>query len=88
MKMIIRYQSPNYKPELVTGRYVRCEGKKPNYEFHVFETATGTGKYFGGKPGMGGTLREYMTKGDGLPEDLKARCIASKQTEKWDNPNC
>lgn len=77
------YRSTRYAPELVTGRYVRCEGRKGSYRFRIFETATGTGQ-FAGKPGMGGTLREYDTDGEDLPDDLRAKCIASKNTERWD----
>lgn len=77
------YRSTNYQPELVTGWYVRCEGRKGAYTFRVFETATGTGPHFGGKPGHGPTLREYDTDGAELPEELKARCIASKFTTWW-----
>lgn len=81
--MKIVYQSRAYRPELVTGRYVRCNGRKPDYVFRVFETATGTGA-FAGKPGYGPTLREYETDGAELPEALKASCIASKSMERWD----
>lgn len=80
MKVI--YQSTNYAPELVTGKYVRCNGRKPNYSFRVFETATGTGRW-SGQPGMGSTLREYDTDGEDLPTSLKERCIASKQMHAW-----
>lgn len=76
------YRSANYSPDLVTGRYVRVEGRKGNYQFKVIEAATGTGR-FAGKPGHGWTLREYMTNGDEIPQDVKERAIASKNTEKW-----
>lgn len=76
--MRVTYQSPNYSPELVTGRYVRAQGN----EFKVFEAATGTGT-FKDRPGMGYTLCEYITDGSELPEELKALCIVSKVTEKW-----
>lgn len=79
MKVI--YQAASYDPEKVTGHYVRCVGKKPHYRFRVFETST-----LKGKPGMGPTLREYDCDGSELPEELKARCIKSKQTEKWTCP--
>lgn len=82
--MNITYQSPNYLPDRVTGRYVRCEGRAGAYSFRVIEAASGTGKQFGGKPGMGPTIREYMTDGAELPADLRDRCIKSKSTEKWD----
>lgn len=81
--MQIRYQSPNYTPERVTGRYVRVQGKRGKYTFIVFETATGTGRY-AGIPGAGGTLREYVTTGEELPEELKEKCIKDKTTLKWD----
>jgi hypothetical protein len=81
--MIVTYQAKGYAPELVTGHYARCIGRKRGgYRFIVLEAATGTG-LFAGKPGQGPTLREYETLGEELPEELKARCIASKQTEKW-----
>lgn len=82
MKVI--YQAASYDPEKVTGRYVRCGGKKPHYRFRVYETSTPTSGAFKGKPGMGPTLREYDCDGSELPEELKARCIKSKQTEKWE----
>lgn len=77
------YKSASYKPELVTGRYVRVSGRKGAYTFRVFETSTGTG-HFAGKRGYGPTLLEYDCDGSELPDELKARCIASKKTEKWD----
>lgn len=77
------YKSAGYDPDRVTGWYVRCTGRKPHYIFRVYETATGTTGRFLGAPGMGPTLREYDTDGIELPEELKARCIASKQTERW-----
>jgi hypothetical protein len=79
--MKIVYQSRDYAPERVTGRYIRCEGRKPNYVFRVFETMNGV---FNGAPGRGPTIREYDTDGTELPDELRARCIASKSTEKWD----
>lgn len=85
--MKITYESPDYTPEHVTGRYVRCEGRKGAYTFKVIESTTGTGKYFNGKPGHGPTIREYVTDGAELPEELRNRCIASKLTELWDYPN-
>lgn len=80
----INYQSPAYKPELVTGRYVRCYGRKPNYVFRVFETATceQKGSFFG-QPGMGHTLREYETEGAEIPIDVRSECIVSKTTTQW-----
>lgn len=78
------YRSTDYSADRVTGRYVRCDGSKPNYRFRVFETASGTRGTFKDKPGCGPTLREYDTDGDELPDELRARCIASKATEKWD----
>lgn len=80
--MRVVYQSPRYDADLVTGTYVRCMGAKPNYVFRVFECATGTG-HFAGKPGQGPTLREYDTDGAELDPDFAAKCIASKQTERW-----
>lgn len=81
--MKIVYQSISYAPELVTGSYVRCTGVKPGYTFRVYEACTPKSGTFKGKPGMGPTLREYDCDGSELPEELRARCIASKQTEKW-----
>lgn len=81
--MKIIYQSKTYKPELITGVYVRCHGVKGAYLFRVIEAATGTGR-FAGKPGHGPTLREYDCDGLELPEELRDRCIASKQTELWE----
>lgn len=77
------YRSKNYRAEDVTGRYVRCDGRKPNYVFRVFECETGVGT-FDGRPGMGGTLREYDCDGSELPQELRDRAIASKKTERWD----
>jgi hypothetical protein len=73
--MQITYQAKSYTPETVTGKYARVQGKKPNYMFKVFETT--------GKNGQGCTLREYLTVGQDLPQELKERCIRSKTTEKW-----
>lgn len=78
------YRATTYKPELVTGRYIRVIGRKGEYRFRVFETATGTLGQFRGKPGMGPTLREYDTDGDEIPADLRAKAIQSKNMEKWD----
>jgi hypothetical protein len=74
--MQVTYQSPNYSPEAVTGRYVRVEGRKGNYRFKVFETI--------GLNGQGATLKEYLTDGADIPQELKEKCIKSKTTEKWD----
>lgn len=76
----ITYQSRDYKPEDVTGIYIRVEGnKKRGYIFKVFETATDkkTGKF-----GQGFTLREYLTAGKELPEDAKQKAIETKQMVK------
>ena len=82
--MQVVYQSINYKPEDVTGRYVLVQGKKGNYTFKVLETASSPEtKCFKAKPGQGPTLREYVTTGEELPEELKERCIKTKTTEKW-----
>lgn len=83
--MRVTYQSQNYSVELITGRYVRCQGKKGDYSFKVFETATCWRKgQFYGKAGMGYTLREYETDGAEIPNDVKQKAIESKTTEKWD----
>ena len=74
-KKVVPYQSKDYLPENVTGKYARVEGRKPNYRFKIFETT--------GPNGKGRTLREYLTNGEELPQDLKERCIKSKTTEKW-----
>lgn len=77
--MIPVYESKNYRPDDVTGRYVRCSGSKAKgYRFRVFETATGQRG-----PGMGPTLREYDTTGAELPDDLRERLIRTKTTEAW-----
>lgn len=71
--MILRevYQSPRYSPDKVTGRYVRRLSRRDGYGYRVAETATGTGR-FAGKPGFGGTLREYDIDGSELPEAVRA----------------
>lgn len=76
--MKITYESPNYTPERVTGRYVRCEGRKCAYRFIVSETESRFGR-----PGDGPTIREYITDGSELPEEFRNRCIKSKMTEHW-----
>ena len=82
--MKITYQATNFDPSLVTGKYFRVEGRKGNYTFKVFETATCWQKgQFYGKAGMGYTLREYITNGDELPEELKQIAIKTKQTMYW-----
>lgn len=78
MEKTIVYQSPNYKPHLVTGVYVRCNGRKGNYIFRVFEAGSG-----GGKPGMGATLREYDCDGSAIPAHIRTEAIATKTTIKW-----
>lgn len=80
--MQITYTSPNYKPKDVTGRYARVEpcGK----QFKVFEAATCWQKgQFYAKPGMGYTLREYITDGAEIPEALRNEMIASKNTHRY-----
>ncbi len=83
--MRVTYQASTYRPERVTGRYVRCEGRKPNYTFKVFETATceQKGQFFG-KPGMGYTLREYVSDGAEIPAAIRDECIKTKSTTRWD----
>lgn len=75
MKVI--YQSSRYGNEKVTGIYARCEGRKGAYRFRFFETAS----LAVGKPGQGGTLREYMTDGAELTTAQRELLIKSKQTE-------
>lgn len=79
--MKVVYQSSTYRPDLVTGVYVRCNGRKGAYVFRVFEAASGTGKHFAGKPGHGPTLREYDCDGSEFTAEFRAKCIASKTTE-------
>lgn len=79
MTITITYQAKTYDPSLVTGKYVRCEGRKPNYIFKVFEAASRNGK-----AGHGPTLREYYTTGNEIPEDVRNRAIESKTTELWE----
>lgn len=82
--MQVTYISPNYKEENVTGLYVRCSGLKGAYSFKVFETATCTQKGTNfGKKGFGYTLREYTTKGENIPEEVKQKAIESKTTILW-----
>lgn len=76
------YRSSTYGPEKVTGRYVRKLSDRDGGGWRVFETATGQSGRFKGKPGMGPTLREYDTDGDGLPEHLQVSWNAG--TVKWD----
>lgn len=81
--MKIRYQASSYTPELVTGKYVRCDGRKGAYRFITFETATcmQRGPHYR-KAGYGYTLREYETDGSELPEDFRDLCIRSKNMER------
>lgn len=82
------YVATTYTPDAVTGRYVQAlpKGEKlraickyPDWaKFKVFETATGK---FG--PGTGYTLREYLTDGEEIPEDVIDRVLKSRSTEKW-----
>jgi hypothetical protein len=82
--MKITYAAEGFDPKDVTGKYVRCSGRSPDYNFVVFETATCHQKgQFYGMAGMGYTLREYQTSGAEIPEALKLKCIKSKSTEKW-----
>lgn len=79
--MQVTYQSPTYTPALVTGRYVRYERGM----FKVFETATCNRKgQFFRMPGMGYTLREYITDGAKLPKNVKNAAKESRTTVKWD----
>ncbi len=52
------YRSSRYDPARVTGRYVRYDSTGV---WKVFETATGERG-----PGMGATLREYLTRNPGV----------------------
>ena len=85
--LLVTYTAPEYKPELVTGRYVRrvkSEGRG-NYRYKVFETATCWRKgMFYGKPGMGYTLREYITDSAGIPESVAREANETMTTVKWD----
>ena len=83
MKKTIIYTSKTYSPELVTGAYVRCDGHKGNYHFRVYETASGKGGSFEGKPGMGPTLREYDCDGSEFSEEFRNELIKTKSTLKW-----
>lgn len=79
--MQVTSPSPAYAPARVTGRYVRYERGM----FKVFETATCTRKgQFFRMPGMGYTLREYITDGAEIPENVKTDAIKSRTTVKWD----
>ena len=79
--MHITYQALVYTPELVTGVYVRCQGSKTKgFMFKVFECASDAKT---GAAGQGVTLREYITDGAEIPEDVKAKAITRKTTEKW-----
>lgn len=80
MAIIPGYMSRNYRPELVTGVYVRFDGAKRG--FKVIEAATGTGR-FAGKLGHGPTLREYYTDGAELPDDIREKARLSCVTELW-----
>lgn len=84
--MKVTYQAKSYKPELVTGFYVRCMGQKPNFVFKIIEAASAIirGEV---KTGQGPTLREYETNGEELPKPLKERCIKTKVTERWNKEN-
>lgn len=76
------YRRDTYKPELVTGVYVRVQGsKKTGYTFVVSETASA---WIRGveHPGHGVTLREYITTGEELPEDFREQCTKLKTTMK------
>lgn len=82
--MRVTYIAAAYRPELVTGRYVRAHGSaRKGYEFTVFECETGTGRYLRG-PGTGATLREYVSDGAEIPEEIRERCIQSKTPQRWD----
>lgn len=82
--MKVLYQSAHYAPDLVTGVYVRVQGKFPEYTFKVYETATCWQKgTFYGKPGHGYTLREYETDGHEFPEEFLAECIRTKTTMRF-----
>ena len=84
MSIEITYRPSIYKPELVTGVYVRCIGRKGDYKFKVFETATCFQKGpFYGRLGMGCTLQEYISTGVEIPEEIKQKAIETKQTVKW-----
>ena len=96
--MKVTYQSSEYSPENVTGRYVRLAteldrewagiAEQKHYQFKIFEAATCLEKNspFHGRPGMGYTLREYLTDGSDLPAELKTICLTEehRQTHKWD----
>ena len=80
--MNITYQAIIYTPALVTGVYVRCYGSKRNgFMFKVFECASNART---GVPGQGYTLREYITDGANIPEDVKTKAIETKTTVLWE----
>ena len=59
--MKVTYAPKGFDPKDVTGKYVRCSGRSPDYTFIVFETATCYQKgQFYGMAGLGYTLREYQ----------------------------
>jgi len=84
--MKVTYQARIYQPDLVTGRYVRCQGHKGKYTFIVFETATcnNSKSMFYGRAGMGYTLREYVSDGSEIPFETRAQAIQSKTTVRWE----
>lgn len=84
--MQITYQATSYKPESVTGRYVRWHKRIDGVvHFMVFETATCTrpGQFFN-RAGYGYTLREYITTGEEVPVDILEKVRVSKTTELWE----
>ncbi|UYD59453.1 hypothetical protein HPMBJEAJ_00354 [Aeromonas phage avDM6] len=60
----VTYKARSYEPELITGRYIR-----KNYSGGYLVVEAGTG--VNGKVGQGYTLREYITDGEEVPNNIK-----------------
>ncbi len=74
------YRSPSYRPELVTGVYVR---RQREGLYVVNEAATGTGRW-ANMAGHGGTLRTYETNGAEIPDDVRQRADTERTTILWE----
>lgn len=83
--MQVTFKSWCYVPEDVTGRYARViHAFEHAGRFKVLEVMTAKRGPFKGIPGMGPTIREYITDGAELPADIRERCVATGTTQRLD----
>lgn len=78
------FKSKSYHPDNVTGRYISYLGEG-KFKVVESETCKSPQSVFFGKPGMGFTIREYITDGEEIPENLKTKAVNNDTVHqvKW-----